>query len=102
MKTPKRLAELLFPTVRKKTLARRCRRRWHRRSQRRRLRRAARRRAKDNILFGKWSGNEVTIDGEELLIMKEALFWALLAKRCPRRRVSWQKKNFGADARDKN
>ena len=25
---------------------------------------------KDKILFGKWSGNEVTIDGEELLIMK--------------------------------
>ena len=28
--------------------------------------------AKDKILFGKWSGNEVTIDGEELLIMKES------------------------------
>jgi chaperonin GroES len=28
--------------------------------------------AKDTILFGKWSGNEVTIDGEELLIMKES------------------------------
>ena len=27
---------------------------------------------KDKILFGKWSGNEVTIDGEELLIMKES------------------------------
>jgi chaperonin GroES len=26
----------------------------------------------DRILFGKWSGNEVTIDGEELLIMKES------------------------------
>ena len=25
----------------------------------------------DKILFGKWSGTEVTIDGEELLIMKE-------------------------------
>ena len=25
----------------------------------------------DRILFGKWSGTEVTIDGEELLIMKE-------------------------------
>ena len=24
------------------------------------------------ILFGKWSGTEVTIDGEELLIMKES------------------------------
>jgi len=26
----------------------------------------------DRILFGKWSGTEVTIDGEELLIMKES------------------------------
>jgi len=25
----------------------------------------------DRILFGKWSGTEVKIDGEELLIMKE-------------------------------
>jgi len=28
--------------------------------------------AKDKVLFGKWSGNEVSIDGEELLIMKES------------------------------
>ena len=27
--------------------------------------------AGDRILFGKWSGSEVKIDGEELLIMKE-------------------------------
>src|SRR5690242_9478304 len=27
--------------------------------------------AGDHILFGKWSGTEVKIDGEELLIMKE-------------------------------
>ena len=26
----------------------------------------------DQVLFGKWSGNEVTIDGEELSIMKES------------------------------
>ena len=26
----------------------------------------------DKILFGKWSGTEVTIDGKELLIMKES------------------------------
>ena len=25
----------------------------------------------DRVLFGKWSGTEVTVDGEELLIMKE-------------------------------
>jgi chaperonin GroES len=28
--------------------------------------------AGDRVLFGKWSGTEVTIDGEELLIMKES------------------------------
>ncbi len=28
--------------------------------------------AGDRILFGKWSGTEVRIDGEELLIMKES------------------------------
>ena len=26
----------------------------------------------DRVLFGKWSGTEVTIDGEELVIMKES------------------------------
>ena len=29
-------------------------------------------RAGDRVLFGKWSGNEVKIDGEDLLIMKES------------------------------
>jgi chaperonin GroES len=28
--------------------------------------------AGDKVLFGKWSGTEVKIDGEELLIMKES------------------------------
>ncbi len=28
--------------------------------------------AGDRILFGKWSGTEVTVDGDELLIMKES------------------------------
>ena len=28
--------------------------------------------AGDRILFGKWSGTEVTVGGEELLIMKES------------------------------
>lgn len=27
---------------------------------------------RDRVLFGKWSGTEVKIDGEELLIMKES------------------------------
>jgi chaperonin GroES len=28
--------------------------------------------AGDKVLFGKWSGTEITLDGEELLIMKES------------------------------
>ncbi len=28
--------------------------------------------AGDQVLFGKWSGTEVTLNGEELLIMKES------------------------------
>ena len=28
--------------------------------------------AGDKILFGKWSGTEITLEGEELLIMKES------------------------------
>ena len=35
-------------------------------------------RAGDKVLFGKWSGTEVTIDGEELLIMKESDIMGLL------------------------
>ncbi|NCX29406.1 MAG: co-chaperone GroES, partial [Rhodobacterales bacterium] len=30
-------------------------------------------------LFGKWSGTEVTIDGEELLIMKESDILGILS-----------------------
>jgi len=35
--------------------------------------------AGDRILFGKWSGTEVTIDGEELLIMKESDIMGIIA-----------------------
>ena len=34
--------------------------------------------AGDRVLFGKWSGNEVKISGEELLIMKESDIMAVL------------------------
>ena len=34
----------------------------------------------DRILFGKWSGTEVTIDGEELLIMKESDILGLVSE----------------------
>lgn len=33
----------------------------------------------DRILFGKWSGTEVTIDGEEMLIMKESDILGIIA-----------------------
>ncbi len=33
----------------------------------------------DKILFGKWSGTEITLDGEELLIMKESDILGLIA-----------------------
>ena len=36
--------------------------------------------AGDRILFGKWSGTEVTIDGEELIIMKESDILGVLEK----------------------
>ena len=32
--------------------------------------------AGDRVLFGKWSGTEVKIDGEDLLIMKDPTSWA--------------------------
>ena len=35
--------------------------------------------AGDKILFGKWSGTEVTIDGTELLIMKESDILGIIA-----------------------
>lgn len=34
--------------------------------------------AGDKVLFGKWNGTEVTIDGEELLMMKESDIFGLL------------------------
>ena len=36
--------------------------------------------AGDRILFGKWSGTEVKIDGEELLIMKESDIMGVVAR----------------------
>ncbi len=35
--------------------------------------------AGDKVLFGKWSGTEVTVDGEELLIMKESDIMGIIA-----------------------
>ncbi len=35
--------------------------------------------AGDRVLFGKWSGTEITLDGEELLIMKESDIMGIIA-----------------------
>ncbi|MBU2868464.1 co-chaperone GroES [Pacificibacter marinus] len=35
--------------------------------------------AGDQILFGKWSGTEIKIDGEELIIMKESDIFGIMA-----------------------
>jgi chaperonin GroES len=34
----------------------------------------------DRVLFGKWSGTEVKLDGEELMIMKESDLMGVLSK----------------------
>ena len=36
-------------------------------------------RAGDRVLFGKWSGTEVNLDGEEVLIMKESDIMGVIA-----------------------
>jgi len=35
--------------------------------------------AGDRVLFGKWSGTEVKLDGEELLVMKESDIMGVIA-----------------------
>ena len=35
--------------------------------------------AGDKILFGKWSGTEINIDGEEMIIMKESDILGIMA-----------------------
>ena len=37
--------------------------------------------AGDKILFGKWSGTEVTIEGDELIIMKESDILGIISKK---------------------
>ena len=45
-------------------------------------------RAGDRVLFGKWSGTEVKIDGEELLIMKEADVMGVIEAAASKRRAA--------------
>jgi chaperonin GroES len=44
--------------------------------------------AGDRILFGKWSGTEVRIDGEDLLIMKEADIMGVVEQTVARKKAA--------------
>jgi chaperonin GroES len=40
---------------------------------------------RDRVLFGKWSGTEVKIEGEELLIMKESDILGVIEEKVARK-----------------
>src|SRR5438477_8521503 len=42
----------------------------------------------NRVLFGKWSGTEVKIDGEELLIMKESDIMGVLEESAAKRKAA--------------
>jgi chaperonin GroES len=44
--------------------------------------------AGDHVLFGKWSGTEVKIEGDEYLIMKESDVMGVLSKNEARRKAA--------------
>jgi chaperonin GroES len=44
--------------------------------------------AGDRILFGKWSGTEVKIDGQELLIMKESDIMGIIDERVAKKKAA--------------
>jgi chaperonin GroES len=44
--------------------------------------------AGDRVLFGKWSGTEVKLDGEELIIMKESDIMGVLEGAAPARKAA--------------
>jgi chaperonin GroES len=44
--------------------------------------------AGDRILFGKWSGTEVKLNGEELMIMKESDIMAILESAAATKKVA--------------
>ena len=44
--------------------------------------------AGDRVLFGKWSGTEVKIDGEDLLIMKESDVMGVLEETAARKKAA--------------
>src|SRR5499433_3356429 len=45
-------------------------------------------RSGDRVLFGKWSGTEVKLDGEELIIMKESDVMGVIERDAPARKVA--------------
>jgi chaperonin GroES len=49
--------------------------------------------AGDRILFGKWSGTEVKLDGEELLIMKESDIMGIIEGQPAAKRKAAQSQN---------
>ena len=44
--------------------------------------------AGDRVLFGKWSGTEVKIDGEDLLIMKESDIMGIITVTAAKRKAA--------------
>ena len=42
----------------------------------------------DRVLFGKWSGTEIKLDGEELLIMKESDIMGVLDETAARKKAA--------------
>ena len=42
----------------------------------------------DRVLFGKWSGTEVRIDGEDLLIMKESVIMGVVEQTVARKQAA--------------
>jgi chaperonin GroES len=44
--------------------------------------------AGDRVLFGKWSGSEVRIDGEDLLIMKESDIMGVIEKTASKKKAA--------------
>jgi chaperonin GroES len=44
--------------------------------------------AGDRVLFGKWSGTEVKIDGEELLIMKESDLMGIIEQAAAKKKAA--------------
>jgi chaperonin GroES len=44
--------------------------------------------AGDRVLFGKWSGTEVKIDGEDLIIMNGSDIMGIIEKSIPKKKVA--------------